>query len=244
MDQLTHCSSPAWVHTQPASQPGWCHLHRGRAASWGTCSPASPECHSGLPKPSPPSVGLLAAQSYGAVKPTAQSSDACHKQQPQNMRYNMFHNSKMIMHKCVIPCKKMAVGLDYISPAKFHEQALPPWERPWPHVAGCWYGARLCIHPLSPSSLGGVGTSYLGHRIWWPGILIWHHCNKMREGKCPFIYFFWNILNYRVNEECYLSVRTKSLSTITGTFCMGLSFVYSGVLFSPIYKQSYWDTVC
>lgn len=36
----------------------------------------------------------------------------------------------------------------------------------------------------------------------------------------------------------YLSVRTKPLSTMTGTFCMGFNFVKSGVLFSPAHERS------
>ena len=60
---------PAWVHRQPGGQPEWCRPHTERAASWGTWTPAYPECPSAQPEPSPLWDHPQQNQSYGGSAP-------------------------------------------------------------------------------------------------------------------------------------------------------------------------------
>lgn len=120
-------------------------------------------------------------------------------------------------------------------------QALPLAERLWKRANVCSHDARLRTHPLGLSSLAVWGTSDQGHCRLLPDTSIWHHCHRgwliieitMQIKMLLQLLIAIKKIKFQRLVSPYLSVRTNPLSSNTGTFCIGLSLVNSGVLCCP-----------
>lgn len=127
----------------------------------------------------------------------------------------------------------VAVGLGYILPAIKH--TVCSMSEPYLHDKdlGCmWSCVGMvpgCVLIHSPSSPGGGDTGYLGHCIWWAGILIWHHYNKMRERKCIFILHFSTLQLVGSDRE----LRILSQNKVIVDHLHGIEFCPES--YSPLY---------